>query len=159
MKMKICLREARTVDMPLVKKTFVETSWQYAPETQKKLLDREKWNARVTKYYENVLKGENIQVFIAENEQNEYVGHLIVGQTKSVFTELTSGYVFDVFVKEKFRRKGIGKTLLKEAEDYLREKGYSRIALSVLARNDSAISLYTKIGYKPERITMTKEIT
>jgi ribosomal protein S18 acetylase RimI-like enzyme len=48
--------------------------------------------------------------------------------------------------------------LLEKAEDYCRSKGFSRIALSVTANNDSAIKLYRRTGYRPERIAMAKEI-
>lgn len=158
MLMYIQLREAKATDMPLVKKMAVETSWEYLPETQKKLLNREKWNMHVIEYYDNVLKEENGEVFIAEDERHSYVGHLIVGQTTGTISELTFGYVYDVFVEEEFRGKGVGKLLLEKAEDYCRRKGHSRIALSVSATNDSAIKLYSRIGYKTERIAMAKEI-
>lgn len=156
--MNIHLREAKATDRPLVKKMFVETSWEYIPETQKKLLDREKWNMNVIEDYENILKEENTEVFIAEDEHHKYVGHLIVGQTRGMITKLSFGYIYDIFVEEEFRGKGIGKLLLEKAEDYCRKKGHSRIALSVSATNDSAIKLYSRTGYKPERINMAKEI-
>ncbi len=158
MMMNIHLRKAKATDMPLVKKMAVETGWEYIPETQKKLLDREKWNMHVIEDYENILKEENSEVFIAEDEHHKYVGHLIVGQTRGQITGLNFGYVFDIFVEEEFRGKGVGKLLLEKAEDYCRRKGHSRIALSVSATNDSAIKLYSRTGYKPERITMAKEI-
>jgi ribosomal protein S18 acetylase RimI-like enzyme len=158
MLMGIHLREARATDMPLVKKIFVGTSWNYIPETQKKLLDREKWNRNVIEYYESLLKQEDSMVFIAENEHHKYIGHLIVGQTKGTITELSSGYIYDIFVEQEFRGKGVGKLLLEKAENYCRKKRHSRIALLVPATNDSAIELYSKTGFKPERITMAKEI-
>jgi ribosomal protein S18 acetylase RimI-like enzyme len=158
MLMDIHLREAKATEMPLVKKIFVETSWDYVPETQKKLLDREKWNRNVIEYYESLLKQEDSMVFIAEIEHYKCVGHLIVGQTKGTITELSSGYIYDIFVEEEFRGKGVGKLLLEKAEDYCRKKGHSRISLSVSATNDSAIKLYSRTGYKPERTTMAKEI-
>ena len=71
--MNIHLREAKATDMPLVKKMLVETSWDHIPETQKKLLDREKWNRNVIEYYENLLKQEDSMVFIAENEHHKYI--------------------------------------------------------------------------------------
>ena len=141
-----------------MKKIFVETSWDYIPETQKKLLDREKWNRNVIEYYESLLKQEESMVFIAENEHHKHIGHLIIGQTKGTITELSSGYIYDIFVEEESRSKGIGKLPLEKAEDYCRKKGHSTIAPSVLATNDSAIKLYSRIGYKPQRITMAKGI-
>jgi ribosomal protein S18 acetylase RimI-like enzyme len=156
--MSILLREAQATDMSLVRKLVVETSWAYLPEAQRKLLGREKWSMNVSEYFENVLKEENSRVFIAENKLHKYVGHLIVGQNKGAITGLYSCYIYDIFVEEKFRGKGIGKLLLEKAEDYCRNKGFSRIALSVTANNDSAIELYERTGYRPERIAMAKEI-
>jgi ribosomal protein S18 acetylase RimI-like enzyme len=156
--MNIHLREAKATDMPLVKKMAVETSWEYVPETEKKLLDRGKWNMNAIEHYENVLKEENSEVFIAEDERHKYVGHLIVGQTRGTITGLSFGYIYDIFVEEEFRGKGVGKLLLQKAKDYCRKKGHSRIVLSVTATNDSAIKLYSRTGYKPERMTMAKEI-
>ncbi len=121
--MNIHLREAKATDMPLVKKIAVETSWEYIPETQKKLLDREKWNMRVIEYYENVLKEENSEVFIAEDEHHKYVGHLIVGQTRGTITELSFGYIYDIFIEEKFRGKEIGKMLWKRRKIIVERKG------------------------------------
>ena len=152
------LREAKAIDMQLVKKMFVETSWGYVPEMQKKLLDREKWDTNVIEDFENILNEENTEVFIAEDEHHRYVGHLIVGQMRGMITKLSFGYIFDIFVEEEFRGKGIGKLLLEKAEDYCRKKGHSRIALSVSATNDSAIELYSRTGYKAERINMAKEV-
>lgn len=75
-----------------------------------------------------------------------------------MISELSFGYVYDVFVEEEFRGKGVGKLLLEKAEDYCRKSGYSRIALSVSATNNTAINLYRRTGYQPERIDMAKEI-
>jgi ribosomal protein S18 acetylase RimI-like enzyme len=156
--MKINIREAKATDMPLVKRIFVETSWNYLSDTQKKILDREQWNMSVVKYFDNVLKKEKSEVFIAEDERHKYVGHLIVGQTTGTITELSFGYIYDIFVQDEFRGKGIGKLLLTKAENYCRKKHYRRIALSTSATNDPAIKLYRRTGYKPERIEMAKGI-
>jgi ribosomal protein S18 acetylase RimI-like enzyme len=156
--MSLLLREAQATDMPLVKKLAVETSWAYLPEAQRKLLSREKWSMNVSEYFESILKEEDTEVFIVEDKLHKYVGHLIVGQNKGTITGLYSCYIYDIFVEEKFRGKGIGKLLLEKAEDYCRSKGFSRIALSVTANNDSAIKLYRRTGYRPERIAMAKEI-
>ena len=158
MLMTIHLREAEETDMPLVKKLAVETGWKDIPETQKKLLDREKWNKNMIEVLENILKGENSEVLVAEDERHKYVGHVLVGQNRGMMTGLSFGFIYDIFVEEEFRGKGIGQLLLEKAEDHCRKKGHPRIALSVSATNDSAIKLYSKTGYKPERMQMAKEI-
>jgi ribosomal protein S18 acetylase RimI-like enzyme len=156
--MKIKIREAKATDLPLVKRIFVETSWDYLSNTQKKILDREQWNVNVLKYFDNVLKKENSEVFIAEDERHKYLGHLIVGQTTGTITELSFGYIYDIFVQDESRGKGVGKLLLTKAENYCQKKGNRRIALSVSATNAPTIKFYSRTGYKPERIEMAKEI-
>jgi len=59
-------------------------------------------------------------------------------------------------VKEEFRGKRIGRTLLEKAQSYCREKGYSRIVLMVSVSNKPAIGLYDKMGFKTEQMYMAK---
>jgi len=73
-----------------------------------------------------------------------------------MMTGLKHGYVYDVFVKEEFRGKGIGRILLDKAESYCREKCYSRILLMVSVSNEVAIRLYDKMGFKAEQTYMAK---
>jgi ribosomal protein S18 acetylase RimI-like enzyme len=158
MLMSIHLRRARATDMPQVKKLAAETAWKDIPETQRKLLNRKKWNKHMVEVLENILKRENIETFIAEDERHRRVGHVLVGQNSNPMIGLTIGFIYDIYVEEKFRGKGIGKLLMDKAEGYCRKRGYSRIALGVSTANDSAVRLYNRTGFKPERMTMAKEI-
>ena len=137
--MHIVLREAKETDMPLVKRLTVETGWKGIPETQRKLLNREKWDKHMVEVFENISKRKNSEIFIAEDEQHGFIGYLFVGESGDMMTGLSFGFIYDIFVEEKFRGRGIGKLLLEKAEDYCRSKGYSRIALMVPTANDSAI--------------------
>lgn len=157
--MHIVLREAKENDMPLVEKLTVETGWKSIPETQRVLLDREKWNKHMMEVFESFSKRESSEVFIAEDEQHVFIGYVFVGESGDMMTGLSFGFIYDMFVEEKSRGKGIGKLLLEKAENHCRRKGYSRIALMVSATNDSAIRLYTGTGFKPEQMYMTKELT
>jgi ribosomal protein S18 acetylase RimI-like enzyme len=157
--MHIVLRKAKETDMALVKKLTAETGWKGIPESQRKLLDREKWNRHMIMVFENDLKRENGEIFIAEDERRRFIGYLFVGGISDMMTGLNYGFIYDIFVEEKSRGKGIGKLLLEKAEDYCRKKGYSRIALMVSTENDSAIRLYSRIGFKPEQMHMAKELS
>lgn len=59
---------------------------------------------------------------------------------------------FVVFVDPNFRRKGVAELLLKNAINYLKEKGFLRIELSVFSDNKSAIKLYKKLGFVKEGV-------
>jgi ribosomal protein S18 acetylase RimI-like enzyme len=61
-------------------------------------------------------------------------------------------------VDPQFQGKGIGKTLMKEAEKIAQEKGHSLLSLQVWETNVNAKSLYLKNGFQSIIQTMVKKI-
>ncbi len=53
----------------------------------------------------------------------------------------------DLFVLPSQRGKGIGTTLLKHAEDMVRDRGFNQIGLSVNVHNTRAHQLYSRLSY------------
>lgn len=51
-------------------------------------------------------------------------------------------------VLNEMRHRGVGAMLVRAAEDRLREQGYEWVALGVEPRNDKAVRLYEKLGYR-----------
>lgn len=87
------------------------------------------------------LKNENAVFFTAKlmGENVGYMGMHIV---------LDECYVANIAVKNEHRRKGIGRTLLKYAEEKAREKNCTFISLEVRVSNESAIALYCTEDYE-----------
>ena len=156
--MRVALREAKKTEMPLVERLTLETGWKSISEAQRTMLNREEWSKHMVKVFEKLSGRENSEIWIAEDEQHGFVGYLFVGESGDMMTGLSFGFIYDIFVEEKFRGMGIGRLLLEKAEEYCRRKGYSRIALMVSAANESAIRLYTRAGFKPEQMYMAKEL-
>ena len=55
----------------------------------------------------------------------------------------------DLYVKQAFRKKGIGKQLLNRAKEYCLEKGYKGLALET-AKDNTAQHLYERLGWKKD---------
>ncbi|ANU52637.1 GNAT family N-acetyltransferase [Acutalibacter muris] len=53
----------------------------------------------------------------------------------------------EVFVREDFRRQGIGSTAIEAAWAMLREKGLETMYLEVVPANEGAIRLYHRLGF------------
>ncbi len=53
--------------------------------------------------------------------------------------------IMNIFVNEENRKQGIGTSLM---EEMFKNEEYSRIMLEVNERNDEAIRLYNKLGFK-----------
>jgi ribosomal-protein-alanine acetyltransferase len=76
----------------------------------------------------------------------EVVGFVI--GTISVHRNALNGHIITIDALPKYRRKGIGKTLLQEVEHIFTEKGAKISYLEVKENNLAAIGLYKKMGYK-----------
>jgi len=55
-------------------------------------------------------------------------------------------YLDDIYVKEQYRRTGIGKALLKKVFETAKEENCSRVRFQVLDWNTNAIEFYKKTG-------------
>jgi ribosomal protein S18 acetylase RimI-like enzyme len=157
--MRVTLRPMKKKDMTLVRKLTVETGWNSISEIGQKQLDKKEWSKHMEEVFENFAKQENSEIYVAEDENHSFVGYLFVGESRNLMIGKSSGYIYDIYVKKEFRGKGIGKQLIKKAEDYCRERGYTRLSLMVSARNQPALRLYESTGFQKDQIYMDKEIS
>lgn len=74
------------------------------------------------------------------------VGDQIAG-TVRVWNSDETSRIFDLFVKDGFRRQGIAITLLQECAAIAREQKQRAISLHVSHSNAAAIQLYEKCGW------------
>ncbi len=68
------------------------------------------------------------------------------------------GVICKIFVHPEYRRQGIGTSLMVNACDYIRNQSCDQAYLGVDAENDAAIALYKKVGFRPTRINMAKNL-
>ena len=97
--------------------------------------------------YERALFGEPPEAgaLVAEIEGRP-VGCAIYHTTFSTFVGRSGIWLEDLYVRPGFRRRGIGKSLLKAVGDVARERGAGRYEWTVLDWNRNAIELYEKMG-------------
>lgn len=74
------------------------------------------------------------------------------------FREENRMYVSEIRVKEEYRKRGIGRELLRLVEDKAKEMGLGAVYLHAEAGNKDARRLYEACGYCEERIQMRKEV-
>jgi RimJ/RimL family protein N-acetyltransferase len=84
-------------------------------------------------------------VLVAE-EDDRIVGRLSIGRE----THPASEHVADVglMVADGYRRRGIGRALMENAEAWARGVGVRKIELHVFPHNDAALALYDRLGYR-----------
>ncbi len=101
----------------------------------------------------------HIGIYLAEDEKGNLLGHLMgyVGDIESVTGE-PQGWIFDLSVEPKYRRRGIAKKLIEKFTDFVKKAGYKFIGLLVTSSNKPAVALYENLGFVEERKRMAKRL-
>ena len=81
-------------------------------------------------------------VFIAEDEQ----GALAVARIEA--PKRGDAFVQLVHVRERGRRQGVAKALLRECVADARQRGADHVSLDVLTTNENAIAVWTRLGFR-----------
>ena len=69
------------------------------------------------------------------------------------------GYVSDLVVSRDFRGKGIGSSLIEQAEKYCLNKEFRRLKIGALSRNVRTKELYNRFGYVDYDVQFVKDFT
>ncbi len=86
------------------------------------------------------------QIFLVKSDE-EFAGYFLL--TYSFSFEFNGKYIFvdEIFIKENFRGKGLGKKCLKFIEEKSKQENISAIRLEVSRKNLRAMNLYKSIDF------------
>ena len=110
----------------------------------------------LSEYFESDTTAEHIRQSLVENDREvvciAFVGGAAAGYAcalivKSMFYSDDRADIEALYVRDEFRRQGIGEGLMKCLEDALVERGVRHFHITTGAENTSAQSLYRKLGY------------
>ncbi|KMK75797.1 GNAT family N-acetyltransferase [Alkalihalobacillus pseudalcaliphilus] len=95
--------------------------------------------------------------YVLAKEEEQLMGWVFLGASKDQFTDQENGFIYELFVLENYRGRGIAKKLMHTAIEHLKDKGYEEIRLSVMAKNE-AKELYRELGFQERTITMSLKV-
>ena len=75
-----------------------------------------------------------------------------------VIEENKSAFLYEIYLVEEFRSRGIGKKVMAELESLLSIREIAFFRLHVFGNNEHAINLYNNLGFHVAGINMYKEI-
>ena len=101
------------------------------------------------------------RVFVAEHEG--LVAGFVCVWAKVPQEELDQdprayAYVSDLVVAARQRGRGIGRALLRRAEEYARDEGAPTLGIGVLAANTGALDLYRDLGFAEYLVQLKKDL-
>jgi ribosomal protein S18 acetylase RimI-like enzyme len=109
-----------------------------------------------TKLLPEGLTSPNQNLYVVELDGNP-VGRLWLSLDADVAGG--AGFVYDLFVEEPFRRRGIAAQAMVLLEKEAVRLGLRSLALHVFGYNLPARALYQKLGYEITNINMSKDLT
>ncbi len=80
-----------------------------------------------------------------------------VGYCITTIDNSNRGEIDSLFIKEQYRRQGIGKKLIKMALAWLDNKGAVESSITVAYGNEEAIDFYKYFGFYPRGIHLSKK--
>jgi ribosomal protein S18 acetylase RimI-like enzyme len=66
--------------------------------------------------------------------------------------------VADLAVTENARRLGVGTALMRAGEIWARKRGLPVLSLDVWSTNTRALEFYSRMGYRPESVSLIKAL-
>lgn len=126
----LVIREARAEDLPALE-------WEGEYQRYRLVYQRA---------YAEALRGRRI-LLVAET-LGAVVGQVFV-QVDSALGggDRRAAYLYALRVRPEVRNRGIGTDLVREAESILRQRGFTRVLISVAQDNHAARRLYERLGY------------
>lgn len=111
------------------------------------------------RFFEEASSDDNTALLVAELEGE--VRGFVMGVVETHGDDLiTPPFVTVQFivVDERFRRSGVGRSLMNAVEDWARSRGATALDLAVWASNHPAQNLFSKSGYVPLEVRMAKRL-
>jgi GNAT superfamily N-acetyltransferase len=105
------------------------------------------------------LRNPDAVVLVAERDDS-IVGYAFASIEPESLKDLraTAGFIHDLLIDEPARGTAVGTTLVNAAIAWLRAHGVVRVMLGTAQQNVPAQRLFTKLGFRPTMIEMTKEL-
>jgi len=103
---------------------------------------------------------DNEKIVLVAEEDEAVVGYVYAGMEDTDYMALRgpAGALYDIVVDPAHRGKGIGRRLLDEALEFLKDRGAPRVVLSSATKNEPAQRLFAGAGFRSTMIEMTREL-
>lgn len=158
--MELSIREASDQDYEGLCEVFAEVDALHR-EALPHLFREPDGPARAREYISSIIADENAAIFVAESD-NQIIGfvHICLREPPDIPIMVPRHYasINDLAVRRRFRRSGIGRSLIERAHQWARDKGVTQVELTVWEFNKEAIAFYEKLGYKTASRRMSRSL-
>ncbi len=131
----------------------------YAFDPQRFLAAGEGAERGYAAFLSSQLEDDDAVVLVAEVD-GRVVGYVYAGLEPMSWKELRgpAGFIHDVLVEDDGRGTGAGTALIEAAIAWLRDHDAARVMLWTAERNEDALRLFARLGFRRTMIEMTRDL-
>jgi len=131
----------------------------YAFDPQRFLAAGEGAERGYAAFLSSQLEDDDAVVLVAEVD-GRVVGYVYAGLEPMSWKELRgpAGFIHDVLVEDDGRGTGAGTALIEAAITWLRDHDAARVMLWTAERNEGALRLFARLGFRRTMIEMTRDL-
>jgi ribosomal protein S18 acetylase RimI-like enzyme len=117
------------------------------------------WPREYGAYLRTLMTRDDALAVIAKDGP-EIIGYAIgrITTLPSFFEHRFRGYIHDVYVREAYRRQGVGRRMVEAILDWLRSRGVTMVELTVAANND-ATAFWERMGFDTYMYQMKADLS
>lgn len=107
------------------------------------------------KKFEADLKSDKYKSFLAQDEDGEYLGFINLSLRSDYVQGASSspvGYVEGIYVKPQYRKQGVAKELIKQAEKWAKKQGCKELGSDAELRNTVSQKFHKNLGFKKDDV-------
>ena len=104
------------------------------------------------------LKTLDAYLYVIEDDVGSAVGYVWIARQRDQVGNPVA-YVYDIWIHERSRGRGLGRSAMVALEEEVRSQGLDRIHLNVFGYNTPARRLYESLGYTEYSLLMGKTLS
>ena len=145
----------------MIRRIYDEISANYCDTLLTKLIqDEKKYDSTIDEkfvvkdYFKNIIQDEK-NILLCYEEDNKILGYTFL---KPIEVNKEHAYIINgIYVEEEYRKRGIATKLIEESLKILKEKNIKIIDINAFCKNEAAMNLYKKFGFKETKVLMRLE--
>lgn len=153
------IRRATTFDIPQIVPLWEELAAFHAALDSAFAVSPEGGDA-YAEYLHALMRNREAFVVVAL-DRREAVGYAVgrISTLPRTFLVRRRGYIHDVYVREGYRLRGIGRQLIEEILSWFQEQGITLVELTVATSNVGAKAFWEKLGFVAYMVHMRRELS
>ena len=145
----ITIRKATPKDVPAIVELWKELM-DYHKKLDPLFTRSTSGHKRFAELLSHYIDNNDSSVFVAMDGKNP-VGYCLIkiSNCPPVLKKQQYGELSNIAVTKKYRRRGIGKKLIKKVRQWCAKRGISRIEARYSTENQAAAGFWAKVGFRP----------